>query len=305
MARVLRIQFQALLWLALLSPLAVQASSQTQVLLSSDSGSYRAVSDALARHLSSPPQTLTVKQAETTRLTRTIAVGSNACQYAQAHADGQTILLCTFLPSQTFFSLARGTAAKKMLREGRLSAVFIDQPLARQIRLARLIKPDAKTIGTVVGASSQEQAEAFSATARAQKLQPLIARLHDNDNPVQVLTPIIEQSDLFLPLPDRSIFNRAAAKWILYITLRDGVPLIGFSSKYADAGACVAIYSSIDQVARQSAEIMSSGKTVALPPPSYPRDFSITVNQTALRNLGLPALHSDDLKQRLRQEEGQ
>ncbi|GGC04213.1 hypothetical protein GCM10011352_33040 [Marinobacterium zhoushanense] len=293
-----------LIGLALLTPLTSRAAPPL-VLLSDSTGSYTLMLDALKQHfqgeLDSAP--LPFEHTITDRLI--LGLGSKACAQAMTSAETGSRVLCIFLPAQTFHELSASERGKNLLKQSRLSALFLDQPLERQMRLAKLIVPTIKTIGTVVGPDSEQQADEFSMTARALNLEPVIGQLNNDDNPVQVLTPVIERSDLFLPLPDRSVFNRAAAKWILYITLRNRVPLIGFSAKYADAGAVVALHSSVDQIAKESAQLIRTYQSnSALPSPAYPRHFSINVNNTAAKSLGLQLPTSERLIEQLERMEG-
>lgn len=294
-----------LIGLALLTPLAARAAPPL-VLLSDSTGSYTLMLDALKRHYPDPLESsvLPVDLSLEDRLV--VGLGSRACDQALTRAESRTRVLCTFLPAQTFRELSGSDKGRTLLRQKRLTALFLDQPLERQMRLARLVLPTMKRIGTVVGPDSERQATEFRSTAEGLGLEAVIGRLDNRDNPVQILTPVIERSDLFLPLPDRSVFNRAAAKWILYITLRNRVPLIGFSSKYADAGAVVALHSSVDQIATESAELIGAYQAGhPLQPPAYPHDFSISVNRTAAQNLGLPLPDTEQLIAQLKRTEAQ
>jgi hypothetical protein len=293
---------RVLCWMLLLTPLSVRAAPPL-VLLSDAGSSYADMLAALQRHYDGPLESQVLANAAPAGDERLfLAVGSRACALALDHLGSRGRLFCLFLPAQTFAELTADAHSQTLLADQRLSALFLDQPLARQMRLARLIEPDLQRIGTVLGPDSDAQARAFEQSAREQGLTPVIGRLRSSDNPVQVLSPIIADSDLFLPLPDRSVFNRAAAKWILYITLRKGVPLLGFSAKYADAGAVVALYSDTDEIARQAAEMLTA-MDGQLPPPAWPREFSITVNRTAARNLDLVLPPAERLVEQLKAQE--
>lgn len=227
---------RTLIWLLLLASLGVRA--ETPLVLLSDTGSsYTTMMAALQRHYGGKLEARVLADSAPAADRRLLlAVGSRACAAALDNMAPQGRLFCLFLPAQTFQKLTADGRGQKLLAEQRLGALFLDQPLARQMRLAQLIKPDMKHIGTVVGPDNKQQAQAFEQQARALGLEPVIGQLRSSENPVQVLSPIIADSDLFLPLPDSSVFNRAAAKWILYLTLRKDVPLLGFSARYADAG---------------------------------------------------------------------
>lgn len=74
------------------------------------------------------------------------------------------------------------------------------------------------------------------------------------------------------------------------------------TAKYADAGAVVALYSDTDDIARQAAEMLTA-MDGQLPPPAWPREFSITVNRTAARNLDLVLPPAERLVEQLKAQE--
>ena len=284
-------------------------AEQPLVLLSNGSNSYLEVSSGLQRHQFNDFELKILNDQLTEDITHrnVIAVGSRACEQSLAKAGPQTRILCSFLPSANFETLRATLKGDTLYKDARFSAVFIDQPLERQMRLALLIKPDTKSIGTVLGKDNIKLANEFKRACTLLNLVPVIAHLEPEDNPVQILGPAIEKSDVFLPLPDRSVFNQAAAKWILYLSLRNGVPLIGFSQKYADAGAVAALYTNVDQIAAQTATIaLQMLRSATLPAPTYPNQFEISINHTAARNLGLQlnANVEATLKQQLIHSEG-
>lgn len=297
--------YKFLVWLLLLLPMTATAETP-YVLLSGSGGSYSWMLEALEQRFPGPLESTVLTDQTPASRPLTLAVGSKACEAMIRYTGANQRTLCVFLPSQTFIELTSGEKGQRLIAEKRLSAIYLDQPLQRQMQLALMLKPELKTIGTVLGPGSDHQAARFEQAASALGLTPLIGRLQGDENPVRGLTPVIEQSDAFLPLPDSSVFNRASAKWILFLTLKNRIPLIGFSANYAYAGAVVAIHSDVEQVAQQAVEILNSRTSAAepLPAPAYPEAFSITINHTAARNLSmtLPPANTlvDELKRRER-----
>jgi hypothetical protein len=291
--------------LLLLLPIAGADASEPPLILLSDTGtSYAAVRDAIETHYPGPVKTAALPSTGAKEATLIMAVGTRACERALFLATDKQRLICVYLPAATFYELTDAEKGHRLLGEKRLSALFLDQPFARQIRLGKLIRPQARSVGSAVGEAGSRQYDAFADAAADAGLTLRVARLGANDNPVEALTPVIEQSDFFVPIPDRSVFNRAAAKWILYITLRSQVPLIGFSASYADAGAVASLYSTPDQIARQCARMLTLAETTAeLPPPQYPEQFSISVNRTAARNLRLQLPSTEILSAQLQAQE--
>lgn len=214
-----------LLWVLVLAPAGAWAEKPL-VLLSTAGNSYAALLGALQRHYQHPLESriLSTEQQPEAESRLVIAIGSQACVSALENMGAASRLFCLYLPAQTFERLTDTPQGRTLLAENRLSALFLDQPLSRQMHLAKLINPKMTRIGTVLGPGNPAQEAHFRNTAQRLGLEAVIGHLYTDDNPVRVLTPLIANSDLFLPLPDHSVFNRAAAKWMLYITLRKGSP---------------------------------------------------------------------------------
>lgn len=282
-----------------LAPLKAQAG-ESLVVLSDFSPSYNQVLSAIRDHAVHPTRVLTLDQLKTSdsRAPVILAVGTRACERMLERYHPESKLICSFLPSPTFEQLKR-----KLLPTGSyaaVSAIYIDQPLARQIRLARLVSPGAATLGTALGSNSLNMRDGLEQGAQAEAFELSLVELTRQDNPVERLTPVVEGSDLFLVIPDSSVFNRAISKWLLYLSLRHKVPVIGFSASYTEAGATASVHSSAEQIGRQSAEwlnLLQDGGN--LPSASFPRYFDVSVNPVAVRTLGIEPLSAELLQERL------
>ena len=164
-----------------------------------------------------------------------------------------------------------------------VSAICIDQPTDRSIRLAKLLLPEAKTVGVMLGLSSVERREELAADIQAAGLQAEFVTIGSNDNPINKIEPLMRNADVFIPVPDTRLINIATAKWILHLSYRYKVPVIAFSRTYAKAGALAAIYSSPHNVALQTAEWIADravSKAIsgqAYPPKYYSMDFNYSV----------------------------
>jgi putative ABC transport system substrate-binding protein len=219
-----------------------------------------------------------------------LTVGSSAFKEAMNKFPEQSII-ASFLPRRVFEQLL----SESQRNLNNTTAVFIDQSMTRQLSLVRIIIPNGKTIGTVFGTSSLIERQRLYQAAEATGFTIKSVVLNSQDNPIKTLQPIIQRTDLFLAIPDRSAFNRASAKWSLYISLRAKKPLIGFSEKYVDAGALAAVYSSPEQVGKHTAETLDSFLTSGLlPEPEHPRYFSVKTNQKSAEiiNIQLPGNES-------------
>jgi putative tryptophan/tyrosine transport system substrate-binding protein len=278
--------------------LSMGALAAPQVIMSENSALYQLVAEEIERRYQQPlkrystDNTPALKQLDQGL---NIAIGARACEQLLQHG-GTADLVCTFIPRTTYESLVELYTSD----DRRLSAVYLDQPLQRQLRLARLLVPGAKSIGTMFGPFSAASRPRFDTAASEQQLTPLSITLAESDNPIERLKPLIRQSDVFLALPDRATFNRTTAKWLLYITLQQKVPVIGFSKTYVEAGALAAVYSTPAQIGQQTGELLRDlDLSEPFPPPAYPKYFNVSSNPIVARTLNLSEPDDKALRQRL------
>ncbi len=281
------------------------AQAEPALMVLSDFGpSYNQVHDAVLATAQQPPTVTTLDQLTPSDSRRDIilAVGSRACEQMLNRYHPGTRLICSFLPSTTFEQLKQQLLPEQT--HPMVSAIYIDQPLLRQIRLARLVKPDARILGSALGSNSRPLRIELEAGSRNVGLELQLAYLTSQDNPVEKLTPVIQNSDLFLVIPDSTVFNRAISKWLLYLSLRHQVPVIGFSENYTNAGAAASVHSSATQIGQQAGEWLNRLQAgEPLPPPSYPAYFDVSINQVAARTLKLQLSSGEALEQALLQLE--
>lgn len=230
-----------------------------------------------------------------------VAIGSSAQRAMQERfADDPTPppLLAILVPRLTFERLADPTR----LRTGQLSAVFLDQPPARQLMLAQLAFPALRSLGILLGGESRGQAASFERAAREQGLQ-LNIQVVAGEGLFGALQSVLQDVDALLAVPDPAVFNSQTAANILAAAYRRRIPLIGFSPAYTRAGALLSLYSTPAQVGTRAGEILRHAFPLrTLPPPQWPRDFVIGVNQDVSRSLGLTLVEMQ-LAQQLRQRE--
>lgn len=228
-----------------------------------------------------------------------IAIGTRACDTVLQKKTRQDTLICTLIPAQTYISLLN--KYNKTILDN-TTAVYMDQPIYRQIALARLIAPNATNIATIFGQTSVFHRDDFEKTAEKAGFITHYAFLDEVQNPVQILTPLIQRSDIFIAIPDSANFNRSVSRWALYITLRNKIPLIGFSSSYSQAGATVSIFTTTEQLANQTIDVLNRFQdTQNLTPPEFPNDFTVEVNHSTVRTLGLNLPNSQALRQQLKE----
>lgn len=190
-------------------------------------------------------------------------------------------------------------------RQQLITAVYLDQPLGRQLDLLRLALPDTKRVGVLLGQDLASTLPALQSAASNRRLQVVSAQVEDTTNLYPALRTVLESSDVLLALPDPRVYNSASISNVLLSSYRSRIPVQAFSPAYVKAGALLGLYSSPEQIGVQTAEVvrqfLSSGQLSA---PNYPVDYQVDVNEHVARSLGLQ-ISTDNLLDRLRRLERQ
>ncbi|MDF2181601.1 ABC transporter substrate binding protein [Neptuniibacter sp. CAU 1671] len=283
-----------------------QAHARVLLITSGHQIAYQEVVTAITHQITEPftlisMDELSAEHSDALLYPTAIAIGSQAADQAFGQLSSKQALIMAFLPRRTYLSLMEKYAAHPRQQINNFTAVFLDQPLERQFNLIRIIKPDTRTIATALGPFSSEELPELMREGEKNKIGIKHEVLSEDDNPMQKLQSLIAGSDVVLTLPDKSLFNRTTAKWILYISFRQGIPLIGFSDKYVTAGALAAVYSDPADIGKQTAEVLSIwlNKNI-LPKAQFPRYFKVATNPVAARSLHIQLQAAEMLEQQLK-----
>jgi len=289
-------------WFALAASLcAPQAGAQVLLVLSDESAGYQAVAEEVRSGL---------KQSRDGKLRVDAAVASRMADADTASLDSYELVvtiglaaaqqtlwrekdlptpprtLCLLIPRQSFERLLPSAGRA---RDSRVSAVFIDQPLSRQMDLLRVALPEKKRVGVILGPASLDLESELARQAREHTLALTVARITERAGLYAALQNVLPASDLLLMLPDPLVSNADTVYGLLLTTYREQLPVIGFSEGLLNAGALLSLYSTAHQQGRQGAEIAREmlARAGSLPEPQYPKYFTVRVNVSVARSLGL------------------
>lgn len=214
-----------------------------------------------------------------------VTLGTRAFQAALASAP-RTPIVAALIPRAAYeHELANGPPRPV---NGPVTAVFLDQPIGRQLDLIRILMPSQKRIGLLVSPATRKLVRPMESAARQRHLAIVHESVAEAQQISPALTRLLEASDVLLALPDPLIYNAGTIHNILLSALRLRQPLIGFSEAYVRAGALAAVYSKPQQAGRQAAEIAARAiGGAALPPPQDPQAFAVRLNQVLARSLGI------------------
>lgn len=229
-----------------------------------------------------------------------VALGLQAAQVL-ARAELRAPVLCTLLPRSSFEAVLRESGRRA---SAQFTALYLDQPLVRQLELIRLALPDVRRIGLLWGPGSQRQAGVLKALAQERGLELVEANVESPDLLFSALREVLEKSDLLLAVADPLVYNSNSIQNILLTSFRARVPLLAFSPAYVRAGALLALHVTPAQIGLQAALLslkVLQGKTLSATP-LYSQDFDVAVNEYVARSFGL-TLDGPALRVQLRRRE--
>ena len=265
------------------------------LVLSEAGGVYKSFSESLQSKLQADKYTLITRLADEDPGATDIyiAVGMKASSIL-ATRDVPT--LNVLVPRAGYEKLQRTS----VLRTSQRSAIFLDQPMERQIALLLAALPETRHVGVLYSMAPPE----LSTVRRLLANKNII--LHDRSvsgaqSLNDALESILNESDVLFVLADAEIYNASTIRNILLTSYRKQVPLIGLSEAYVKAGALCAVYSTAEQIAAQSAEaVRYYSENRKFPPSQYPDEFEVSVNKQVARSLDIPIKDANKLREVIR-----
>ena len=292
----------AILWcLLLLIPISCEAGSlRVLVVLSDNSQPYQSVANTLGKNLPASIQTTVLEQPERVAnqapVDLIVSVGMKASLAAITHTDAP--VLVTMVPKVGYDKLLAQTPDQRRAQE--TSAIYLDQPWARQLDFILAALPGHRRIGLLYSPNANFDTSSMKQQASEHGTTLVAKQVSSPEEIFSSLNELLEKSDVLLALPDNTIYNSLNIRDILLSSYRSGIPFIGLSQAYVTAGALGAIFSSHQQLSEQiSATIVSFEHTGKLPAPQYPHDFTIAVNPDVARSLDINLKASDVIRDQM------
>lgn len=215
-----------------------------------------------------------------------VSVGVSAANTI-ASLEERPPLLAVLIPLQAAQSLSQSSTTKS---RPWTSAIVLDQPIERQLRLIKLITKGTKSVGILLSTSSGLSKENIETLSKRFTLDIHSEMVKPGENFIRELGFVLEKTDIFLAIPDPLIFNRQTAGNLLQSAYRRRVPVIGFAQSHVKAGALAAVYSSPEQIGRHAGEAILeffSSDEKKINGIQSPRYFSVAFNRQVERSLGL------------------
>ena len=278
-----------------------------QLILSDSSPPYQQFATSLNQALASSKADILVAKSPDisgSKIDLIVAVGMKAAESAAAQTH--TPVVAVMVPKAGYENLLAQFSSKK--NNLSISAIYLDQPWDRRLDFLRAALPDQRRIGVLYTDGTHIDIAHLRENI-ANRGGTLVAKPVLSANGLfPALESILDDSDVLLAMPDSMIYNSSNIRNILLTSYRHGVPLVGLSLSYVNAGALCAIYTTPEQLGEQTGStLISFARTRRLPASQFPADFTIAVNQQVARSLGIELQSQEVIRSRMikSREDGQ
>jgi ABC-type uncharacterized transport system substrate-binding protein len=96
-----------------------------------------------------------------------------------------------------------------------------------------------------------------------------------------------DKVDLFVAVPDGTLYNSATVKPLIMASLENRVPVVGFSASFVRAGAALGIYPDFHDVGAQTGDVTAQALGGELVKDQSPRRLIVGLNPKVVRLFGL------------------
>lgn len=183
----------------------------------------------------------------------------------------------------------------------RLSLLWSDPPLERQLRLTRLILPQVRRVGVLYDRHSEFLLKELRLAALPLGLE-IVTERWDNTNDSRPLQALLKNSDVLLGLDDPDLYNPKTAKNLLLSSYGRQMALIGPNAGFVKAGSLASTYND------QSDWLAVLDDLLDRPPATwprtlYPKHFKVLSNPQVARSLGIEQMDEASVASQLAEGE--
>jgi ABC-type uncharacterized transport system substrate-binding protein len=222
-----------------------------------------------------------------------ITLGAEAFRQTLA-GPGNTPIIAVFISRPMY----EKTLADSGPARARTTAIFIEQPVVRQVAFLRQLLPNHNRIGMLNSRENRASLNPFRQALQANGFSLDSEESDGDESLLPAINALLPRVNLLLASPDPGIYKRDNIKTILLTSYRHQKPVIAFSAAFVNAGALAALYSTPQQIARQTADLLMAHGS-SLFSPEYPLLFSVAINRSVADALNLSLANEAELRRAL------
>ncbi|MCF4996674.1 ABC transporter substrate-binding protein [Pseudomonas syringae] len=171
----------------------------------------------------------------------------------------------------------------------RLSLLWSDPPLNRQLQLIRHILPQAQRVGVLFDQHSEFLIKELHLAAQPLSLD-IVSERWDNIRDSRPLQNLLKNSDVLLGLDDPDLYNPKTAKNLLLSSYSRQLALIGPNAAFVRAGSLASTYSDQQDWLAELDGLLDR-PPAEWPRTLYPSRFKVSSNTQVARSLGIESMN--------------
>ena len=173
-----------------------------------------------------------------------------------------------------------------------ITGASMNVPVDQSIKLLKHLDPEIQRVGVIYSrARTGYLVTQANAVAQEEQIELIARDVVSAKEAIQAVKSLHQQGiDVFWILPDQTVLEPKVIEYILLLSYRNKIPLLGLSERQAQMGALLSIsFGSSEDIGRQSGELSNgilAGKPAGAIPITTARTIRLTVNLKAAKKLG-------------------
>ncbi|AZE72061.1 hypothetical protein C4K00_1818 [Pseudomonas synxantha] len=206
-------------------------------------------------------------------------------------------------PPTLVLRISRLQARQRMgnTHPAKISLLWSDPPLERQLRLIASILPQAHRIGVLYSADSEFLLRELMQFAKPMGLE-IVPQLWGDTNDSRPLQTLFRNSDVLLGLDDPQLYNPKTVKNLLLSSYAQQLPLVGPNAGFVRAGSLASTYSDQPDWLAVLDRLLDHAPA-KWPHTLYPEHFKVVDNPQVARSLGIEQVDEAAVAARLAEGE--
>lgn len=217
-----------------------------------------------------------------------LTIGSKSTQLVSQYIKDIPIVFSAVLNP-----VVSGFVSSMEFPQGNLTGAALDVPLRIQLEKFKLIVPHLKSVGVIYTSETEPLIQEARSLSKELGLDLVTVAIESEKEIPSALEKLKNEVEGIWAVADPLIFTPQSTQFILLFSLRNGLPLMGLTPSFVQAGALFTLTPDYKDVGRQAGEMaleIISGKEPKHIPVSMPRMIYLYLNlKTAQQiNLGIP-----------------
>jgi putative ABC transport system substrate-binding protein len=232
-----------------------------------------------------PEKSKTLEEIKAKRPDLILTVGSRSTELVSQHIKNIPIVFSAVLNP-----VVSGFVANMNSPQGNLTGASLDVPLRIQLEKFRLIVPHLKNLGVLYTSETEPLIREAKSVSNDLGIKLVAQPIQSEKEIPAVLEKLKNEVDGIWAVADPLIFTPQSTQFILLFTLRNGLPLMGLTPSFVQAGALFTLAPDYKDVGRQAGEMaleVISGKNPVNIPVTMPRMIYLYLNLKTAEQINL------------------